>query len=59
MDTSVLYEQLVWAFGSEINDGLSVEARNEMDKIHAILKEALQDAYDDGYEEGRCDFQTG
>ena len=59
MDTSILYEQLVWAFKPEINDGLSAEAQKDMVRIHAILLEALEDAEDTGYEDGRCDFQTG
>ncbi len=48
MDTSLLYEQLVWAFRSDINDGLSAEAQRDMDKIHAILHDALNDAYEMG-----------
>lgn len=59
MDASTLYEQLVWALRSDINDGSSAEAQKDMGKIHDILRKALQDEYDNGFEEGRCEFQTG
>ncbi len=61
MDTSILFEQLTWALNQEILDGKSVEYQQDAQKIHSILKEALEGAYEnghsDGYEEGRCDFQ--
>lgn len=49
MDTSLLFEQLEWAFDQ---DALNAEG-GYTEKIHAILKEALENAFDQGIDAGQ------
>lgn len=52
MNSSILYEQLRWALKQEIVDGKSAEAQKEAVKIREILKEALDNEYDNGLDDG-------
>ncbi len=52
MDTSLLFEQLKWAFDQ---DALNAEG-GYSEKIHAILQEALENAFEQGNDNG---FQNG
>lgn len=52
MDTSILFNQLTWAFKQHIIDGRSAESQQDAQKIHHILKEALENAYDNGCNDG-------
>lgn len=50
MDTSILFEQLVWA--------LRDLDPKEMDKVNTILQQALEDAFDEGNEYGESGLTT-